>query len=185
MSTKRTVCFSSLAVLLVAFLYVSLPLQAADTAGDSEEVTKLLSEAKTQAVQLKDDASEMQSFTLSNLSWGSYATKIMAIKADVNKVGETVSKLNKARSTASSWQKTAIDRVNPVLRELAANVEATIDHFNKDRGRPLQTSEHKEYLSTNAELATRMSALVSDFVDYGETKEKFEKLSQKLEISER
>jgi len=68
---------------------------------------------------------------------------------------------------------------------LAMNVQATINHLNKDRGHPLQTSEHKEYLKTNAELATNMAALVSDFVEYGETKDKFEKLTQRLEISER
>jgi len=68
---------------------------------------------------------------------------------------------------------------------LAANVQATIEHLNKDRTHPLQTTEHKDYLKANAELSTRIATLVSDFVDYGETKAKFEQLSQRLDVSDR
>ena len=65
------------------------------------------------------------------------------------------------------------------------NVEATINHISKEQGRLLNTEEHKDYLKTNAELASKMAAVVSDFVDYGQTKAKFEELSHKLEIAER
>jgi len=71
------------------------------------------------------------------------------------------------------------------LKELAENTTSIIDHLNKEQGRLLNTQEHKDYLKTNAELGTRMAAVVSDFVDYGQTKEKFEELSHKLEIAER
>lgn len=184
MSIRRTVYLSTLTLLLTA-LSVLPALRAADMPGDSKEVSDLLSQAKTEATQLKTDASDMESFTLSTLSWQTHATKIMEIKEHVNAAGKTVSKLNQAKNTASTWQKTAIDRVNPILKELAENTTAIIDHLNKEQGRLLNTQEHKDYLKTNAELATRMAAVVSDFVDYGQTKEKFEELSHKLEISER
>lgn len=184
MSIKKTISLSTLTLLLAAI--VVLPaLRAADVPGDSKEVSDLLSQAKTQAIQLKTDASDMESFTLSNLSWQSHAAKITEIKEHVNAVGKTVSKLNQAKDTASSWQRTAIERVNPVMGELAMNVEVTINHLNKEQGRLLNTEEHKDYLKTNAELASKMAAVITDFVDYGETKAKFEKLTQKLEVAER
>ena len=185
MSSKKAIAFSSLTLLLVS-LSLSPALQAAiDPSEDSQEVSKLLSEAKTQAIQLKDDASDMESFPMSNLSWETHANKLMEIKEHVNNLSKTISKLNNERGAASSWQKQAIDRVNPVLRELVANTESIIEHLNKEKGRLLNTTEHKDYLATNAELATRMAALVTDFVDYGQTKAKFERLTQKLEIAER
>jgi hypothetical protein len=184
MSINRAVSLTTLTLLLAA-LSVLPALRAADIPGDSKGVSDLLSQAKTQAIQLKNDAADMESFTLSTLSWQSHAAKITEIKEHVNAVGKTVSKLNQAKDTASPWQKTAIERVNPVMGELAMNVEATINHLNKEQGRLLNTQEHKDYLKSSAELATRMASVVSDFVDYGQTKAKFEELSHKLEIAER
>jgi len=185
MSLKGLIHWSSLALLVAAYVCVSPALRAADVAPDSKEVSDLLSEAKTGAIQVKDDAVEMESFTNSNLTWQSHASKVLEIKEHINNLGKTVSKLNQARNTGSAWQQTAIDRANPILRELAANVQATIEHLNKDRTHPLQTTEHKDYLKANAELSTKMADLVSDFVTYGELKAKFERISQKLEVAER
>jgi uncharacterized phage infection (PIP) family protein YhgE len=185
MSIKRAVSLTTLTWLLGA-LFVLPALRAADIPGDSKEVSDLLSQVKTEAIQLKTDAADMESFTLSpNLNWQSHAAKITEIKEHVNKAGDTLSKLNQARNTASDWQRTAIDRVDPILRELAANTTSIIDHLTKEQGRLLNTQEHKDYLKTNAELATKMAEVVSDFVTYGETKAKFEELSRKLEVAER
>lgn len=185
MSINKTIYVSTLTLLLAA-LSVLPALRAADIPGDSREVSDLLSQVKTEAIQLKTDASDMESFTLSpSLGWQSHAAKITEIKEHVNKAGDTLSKLNQARNTASDWQRTAIDRVDPILRELAANTTSIIDHLTKEQGRLLNTEEHKDYLKTNAELASKMAAVITDFVDYGETKAKFEKLTQKLEVAER
>lgn len=75
----------------------------------------------------------MESFTRSNVTWESHAAKIPAIKDHVNKVGETVAKLNQASTAASPWQKAAIDRVNPMLQELAGNTTSIINHLNNER----------------------------------------------------
>jgi len=149
-----------------------------------QRTSALLAEAKTEAIQLKQDASEMASFNLSNLSWESHADKLTEIKEHVNKVGETVAQLNQARSGAAPWQQVAIDRVNPLMGELAPNVQATIGHLQNHREQ-LQRPDYKDYLTTTAELASRMAALVSDFVEYGEAKAKLEKLSLKLEIEKK
>jgi len=185
MSAQRISHILKLAFLLIVFLCIWPVARAADLSGDSKVVSDLLSEAKTEAIQLRNDSTDMESFTLSNLSWESHAAKIMEIKDHVNAAAKTVDKLNLAKDRASSWQKTAIERVNPLMAELAMNTEATINHLNREKGHLLNNQEHKDYLKTNADLATRMAALVSDFVEYGEIKAKFETLSKHLEISER
>lgn len=188
MSTKNVISLSSVAILLLAtvgLLWVSTVANAVDTKADSKQVSELLSEARTQAYKLKVDADTMEAFTRENVSWESHAAKITEIKNDVNAVSKTVAKLNNSRNTASAWQKVAIDRINPILRETAANVQATLNHIDKEQGRFLNTQEHKDYLKANAELADRMARVVSDFVDYGATKAKFERLSQELEVAER
>ena len=67
-----------------------------------------------------------------------------------------------------------------MLKELAANTEATIKHINENK-----TSVHSmqlaDYCRVNYELAKELAALVGDFIDYGETKAKFEDLQKKVE----
>jgi len=122
----------------------------------------------------------MESFTRSNLSWESHAAKITEIKNHVNEMGKTVAKLNQAKSTASPSQKTAIERINPIVAELAMNTEATIYHLDREKGRLLNNQDHKDYLKTNAELAAKMASVVSDFVDYGVSESKIRRTATQV-----
>lgn len=93
-----------------------------------------------------------------------------------------MSQLNQKRGEGSSWQQQAIDRVNPLLSEMASNVQSVITYLNKHPER-LQAQVYRDYLEANADIAANLSTLISDFVEYGRTKEKLEELAQKLEIS--
>ncbi len=149
-------------------------------AQDSEEVSKLLSEAKTQAFQLKEDASTMESFTRMNVSWESHAAAINTIRDHVNALGRQEAKLKAARGMASPWQKAAIDRITPYLDELAGYTTAVIEHINGEKRHNL--SEYKDYLEANADYSSDLAAMIGDFVDYGKTRERMESLGAKLEI---
>jgi len=186
MFTRKAICFFTLALLLLAATFFSPVLRAAGTPQeDSKEVSDLFARAKAQAGQLKLDAKDMETFTRTNVSWESHTGKITAIKDHVNKIGETVAKLSQLRDTASPWQKTAIERINPLLEELASNTTSIIEHLNKEKGGRLNTQTHKEYLQTNAELAANLLSVIGDFVDYGKTRAKFEKEARELEVSDR
>ena len=56
---------AALALALAVVLTISLALPAAQTAPDSVEVSALLAEAKREAVQLRLDTEEMETFTRS------------------------------------------------------------------------------------------------------------------------
>ncbi|HYM11387.1 MAG TPA: hypothetical protein VEU62_11680 [Bryobacterales bacterium] len=180
-NSKRTASMVAMALLVVAYFVMPPPAKAASIE-DSVQISKLLADAKTESVELKHDALEMESFTRSKLSWESHATAITRIKGHINKVGELVTQLNDARHAGSPWQQDAIDRITPLLRELAANTESTIEHLNNNRNR-LHTTEYKNYVVANYDLASDLAALIGDFVDYGKAKEKFETLQQKLETN--
>jgi|HubBroStandDraft_6_1064221.scaffolds.fasta_scaffold437513_1 hypothetical protein len=182
MFKKKTLSLSPLALLLLSAVVLSPLARAADSTADSKEVSDLLALAKKQAGSIKDDASEIESLTRSSLSWDSQTEKINAFSSDVAKFEATVSKLKQASSTASSWQRTAIDRINPLLQELAYNTSFIVGHLEKEGGRFLNNPQHRDLLKTNRDVAADMSSVISDFVDYGTARAKFEKLSQ-IEIS--
>jgi hypothetical protein len=141
---------------------------AAQPQKDSQEVSGLLSDVKSEAVQLRNDTEEMKSFTMSKLTWQSHAAKITEIKGHVNNAGELLMKLNNARGSASPWQQDAIDRITPLLKDMAASVTSTIEHLAKNPGR-LQTAPYKDYVTANDELASDLAKLISDYVDYDKT----------------
>lgn len=148
---------------------------------DSERVNKLLSEAKTMAFQLKEDAQIMESFTRSNVDWQTHAAQITFIKEHINELGKQEAKLKEARTEAAPWQKTAINRILPFLDELGGYTTAVIEHINASP-RQLNTPEYKDYLEANADYAGDLAAMIADFVDYGKTKDRMEGLTEKLEL---
>jgi len=136
------------------------------------------------AFQLKEDAETMESYTRSNATWESHAVAITQVKERVNALGRQVTKLKDARNTASPWQKAAIDRINPFMDELAGYTEAVIENVNK-HPKLLTTAEYKDYLEANADYAGDLAAMIGDFVDYGRTKQRLQRLTEKLEVPSR
>ena len=180
---KPIACMGTLALLLAGFLAAPSSMKAAKApdAPDSEQVSKLLSEARTTAYQLREDAVTMESFTRMNVSWESHANAITQVKEHVNALGRQAAKLKDARAAASPWQKTAIDRIEPFLDELGGYTSAVIEHINQNPKR-LFTDEYKDYLEANADYASDLSAMIGDFVNYGRAKQRMEHFTEKLEI---
>ena len=150
---------------------------------DSEQVTKLLTEAKSQALQVKEDAIAMEAFNRTAVSRETQAAAINELRDHFNSLGRTAAKLKDAEAIAAPWQARVIDRIVPFLDELNGYTNAVIEHLN---GQVLHTpAEYKDYLEANADYATDLAKMIGDFVDYGRTKDRLERLTNRLEIAER
>ena len=179
---RRTITWAAPGLLLAGLLATPPPSKAAETP-DSEQVSKLLSEAKTMAFELKEDAVTMESFTRMNVSMESHAVAINQIKDHINALTRQTAKLKDAKSAGSPWQQTAIDRIAPFLDELGGYTYAVIEHIN---GKVKHTpAEYKDYLEANADYATDLAAMIGDFVDFGKNKDRMQHLGDKLEIRRR
>lgn len=148
---------------------------------ESDEVSKILSSAKMQAYQLNEDGDALERYSRSKSSWESHADAINKIRDDVNRMGALLGELERNRNSAAAWQQVAIDRVVPVAKELAANTTAAIDHLDKFPKR-LNSSDYQEYLEAIADSAANLSATITNFVEYGKTKQRLDRLSAKLEL---
>ncbi len=181
MKNDRRMALPVTVALLVAGCFMFPAAIQATEAGDSVDINKLLADAKAEAVELKNDSAHMESFVRSNISWQSYASKIEMIKGHVNNTGKLLARLQEAESAGAPWQQAAIQRIEPALKELAANTEATIKHLKDNPGK-VHFKAFEDYVKANYELATDLEAMIRDFVNYGEAKEKFERLGEKLEV---
>ena len=165
----------------VFFLFTSLSLAQK---GENPQVTRLLQDARDEAAQLSRDADDMEAMTHSDVSWQSHADMLATIKDHVNNLGRLVEKMEAARGSASPWQQQAIDRMIPLMRDLASNTTAAINHINENKLRPTAGS-YPEYLKENAETAHDLSNMISEFVQYGQARAKLERLEQRLEIAQK
>jgi hypothetical protein len=165
-------------LLLAGFLISSFAVKAGN-APDSEQVSKLLSETKTMAFQLKEDSATMESFSRMNVARETHAAAINQIRDHVNVLGKQAAKLRAARASASPWQQVVIDRISPFMDELAGYTYAVIEHI-KDRKHTLD--EYKDYLEANADYSSDLAAMIGNFVDYGKTKQRMERLAAKIEV---
>lgn len=166
--------------LLMGGFLASSPALFAGAVPDSEQINKLLSEAKTQAFQLKEDATTMESFNRVNVSREGQALQINVIREHVNALGRTEVKLKDAEALASTWQKMAINRIVPFLDELNGYTSAVIEHLNGETRHTF--AEYKDYLEANADYATDLAKMIDDFVAYGRTKDRLQRLTETLEV---
>lgn len=184
MLNRKLVSRVTLGLFLGALSLAASTVCGAQTSKDFKEVSSILAELKTEAIQLRDDADQLKLFTHSTLAWETHMSKVAQIKDHVNNAGKSLSKLDSARENASPWQQQAIDHISPLLKELAANVTSTIEHLNQ-KPLLLQTERYVDYVAANCELASNLAELVSDYVDYGRSKARSEELATKLETPEK
>lgn len=168
-------------LLAITVIFCLMPKLRAVEREDSAEVTDLLSQAAQQAAQLSQDADEMESLLHSDVSWQSHADMLNRIREDVNTLGRTVERLNTTYESGSEWQRQAVDRILPLLRELASNTTAAINHLNANQVRPT-TPEYVSYLQENAETAHQLAGITSDLVKYAKSRTTLEDMENKLEL---
>jgi hypothetical protein len=167
--------------LLSAFTLFCLFATSALAQKDSDEISGLLSQARTQAWQAAQDADTLQSYTLSAMAWESHAAQLRLIQDRVNALAKTTQQLNDLRSQGSQWQQTAIDRINPLLRDMDETLSATITALT-DHPERINMPPYREFVHANYDVCEQAAAVISDFVAYGRSKGNSVSLKEKLDL---
>jgi hypothetical protein len=163
--------FFRLGPIFFAASAVALGGQPSNPAAD--DVSSLFQDAKATADQLKRDVIEMESYARSTLSWSTHAQQVTKIKNHINKASQIAAQLEKSRNSAQPWHETAIARITPLIRELASNTSAMIERINQQKN--MTDPGYNAFLKSNEDLATELSNLISDTVEYDRTKTAMQK----------
>jgi hypothetical protein len=175
---KNTLKHLMTSSVLVAGIAGFLP--AAVAADGSDPVSKLLTEARTESSQISVD---WKSYTRqSNLNWTSDAAETARMKEDVGAASKTIAGLKDSRTQASPSQLATIERILPVLEEIAENSANAVQFLNKSQSR-LSGKDYKAYLDSNADTSTRLANLVAQLVDFANSRDKFEIAKRNLELA--
>ena len=161
-----------------------LPFLSPAQSTDSQAINDLLKESEEHAILANNDAETLESYTRGKaFSPQSHAVRLNAMKEHANDLIVDFNKLNSLRHTGSAWQQEAIDRVDPLLKEMSAHLTNTISHFNENK-RAVNMPPFRDYVKANREYMSRASGLISAFVEYGETRAKADYLEKTLELPE-
>lgn len=101
----------------------------------------------------------------------------------MNALAKTTQQLNDLRSQGSQWQQIAIDRINPLLRDIDEALAATITTLN-DRPERVNMPAYREYVHANYDVFEQAATVISDFVAYGKTKGTSASLREKLDLQQ-
>jgi hypothetical protein len=140
---------------------------------DSEQVMKLLKEARSEAVKLQLEAEKLESYKNSGLNRVSQARQLEVTKGHVNELGKTLDKLEARKGEASPWQQKAIEEMRPLLEQLAERTTQAIEHVNENPWQ-LRHPDYHEMLADKSDLATQLADILDDHIKYGETKAELE-----------
>jgi hypothetical protein len=144
---------------------------------DPRQVSALLVDAKTMAVQAKDDALTMESYSQMAVPWGEHAAAIGQIREHVLAMNRQVTELKAAEGGAEPWQKNVIDRIEPYLAEIAKNNQAAVDEMNEHPSL-FGTPAWNAYLQANADSATYLAGLIANYVNNGAMRQKMQDYDQ-------
>lgn len=165
------------AVLVTGIAGISPALHAAD---NPDTVSKLLADARARSSQLSAD---WKTYTKQpNLNWTSDGAEITHLKEDVSAASKTVSDLRDARNQASPSEAAAIDRIEPVMEEIAENTANAIKFLSGNQSR-ISGKEYKEYIDASTDTSARLAGLISQIVEYSNHKIKFDAAKRTLELA--
>jgi hypothetical protein len=172
----------SLGLLILPLLLTMAPVRAAAQTSSSDEISLLLTEARSLAVQAEDDAATLEAYSRSKLTWQSHASRLEQIKEHVNALGKVDRQLNDMRGFGSSWQQKAIAEVHPLLEQTANELTYTINHLTESRSQ-IHMMPYKNHANDLYDHASRTAELISDYVEYERAKAKADYLQQKLQLA--
>lgn len=165
MNTYKSIAWTG-AVALLAAGFLGAPRATKADDENSIQMIKLLADARTMAVQAKDDAVSMGAFKQLNIKWEAHAGAVAKMREHVMAMNKEVAKLKAMEGTAEPWEQGVIDRIEPYMTALAADNEAVMDEFDAyPRLFGMQASS--AYLEANANAATHLSGLILNFVENG------------------
>jgi hypothetical protein len=149
-----------------------------ETAQSSAAASQLLQEIRSITNQLRRDAARLESYKLSGLNWQTHADQLNRARQHINDIGDRLERLQAIRNSCEPWQQQAIDVMVPVAIQLASRTEDAIDLLNGRRY--LFAPAYTDHLNSIAEHANRLKQSVSVFLDAASTRDKLERLDQRV-----
>lgn len=149
---------------------------------DSQQVGQMLSDAKNLASLIKSDIATLSFFALSGGEWQTRDVMLKLYTERTNTLRSQATRLEAARKSGTRSQQIAVERILPLMEELATSAEAAIRSTKSNPNRA-STSEYRQYLKLTSDLLEELSNMIGAGVDYAKTRDDLDRVAAKIGIS--
>lgn len=142
-----------------------------------KEVSRLLNDIHSSVARTVVHAERIQSWAMqpSGVTAEAHQLELMQARELINAKGRTLLRLNELRSEALPWQSQAIDRLKPMLVDLAAHTTEAIDLLNQSSNNR-HWNNYRGVIKNMAAAANNARDLISTKLDYVEARTKLDQL---------
>jgi hypothetical protein len=156
---------------------------ASDASSTSNEVSTLLQEMQTKAIQVRNLADQLEVFNRDGalLSWQADAGVLTRAKAQVNAMDDMLFRLRAMRQEALPWQQKAIDRIAPKVIELTDYVQAAVQNLNNNHLTVhILDKSYTEDANGIYQRSNTIARAIGQYEEYGTARNEIKQLSPKL-----
>lgn len=165
MARKVSTCLALVFLMLTAVT----PFIARSSKQDLPPVSKRIAAARSVALALMADASDMIATARTKRNAGASLARTKKISRDIETANETANELQEIETIASPAQAAVIRRIAPLLLELAHNAESMLEHL-KPGTKQSSTDAYLEYLKAHEQIANHLASLIVEAIDNPEAK---------------
>lgn len=131
-----------------------------------EEARQTLKEIRMTSIGAEEEADQLRlCIENTTMSPDSHLTRLLALKDEVNKMGQDISRLETERESLAPWERQAVDKILPLLKETAASTESAIEYFNDNRSH-LWTPVYRSYADRIWSDTERVDKTLKDYLKY-------------------
>jgi hypothetical protein len=176
--------------LSTAIIVFTLPLGAAVTGRTTErpdaasyrEASAIFQAVNSDAEQALNNAATLQSFeSADSPSWVSHADLLNQLRAEVNNMGQDVSRLETIRGVVAPWQQNVVDRIAANLQLMADNTRDAIA-FGNSNPHDLLNLTYQNYVNNLYDEASAMKLASGNAVKYAKVLKEYRGLRKGIDL---
>jgi len=147
-----------------------------------KQAERLLKQIASNAAVAGRHADKLDSLTRagSRASYETHAAELTGAKEAIHAMGSDFRQLQELRASALPWQQSLMDRMQPVLVELANHTTEAIERLNGERHK-VSSQEYRDAVGSMYAYAGHARTLVSVNLDYAQAREKLNRLDAAAE----
>jgi len=157
---KRDVAAQRILSAMIVVLSCLILVPSLNAAGqDPLQVARLLSQARQEAIRLREDTNQMRDFALIDVTWETHGVYADMIRDDIRAMQQKAELLDESRGCSLESQKSVIDQIDPLINELVATTNEVYEAIGQ---RTSDRVRYTGYLEANYDHAERLARLLSD-----------------------
>lgn len=173
MNARRLTTWAGAVALLLAGFLGAAGTANATNKSNAEKVSELLTDAKTMAVQVEQDAVTMASYSQLDMKWQSHSAALAEMRQDLMSLNQQLTRLKASEGVAEPWQKKVVARIEPYVNSLTEDNEAVLDEAEAHPSL-FGTPAWNAYVQANANSAAYLESLIVNFIDNGALRDKMQ-----------